>query len=240
MLNLNEVGIKKISARPYKISSDPNGIIWIKYKKSQIKNNIYQQVMFMMENFNQIFLKDKYVLIGASAQGLFDLVKTPLGVTIPGVEVHANVIENILDQSYLIRNPNTYIFELLFSIIVALITFILSQKIKPKYSLSIFFGNILAIIIIGFYIYKFRSELVDISYPIFIVTITFLTGLYFRFIEENKMALANLQKEAKLLKERELAAGVQKSLFPDISNLKILFLQKMYLQEMCQEIILML
>ena len=45
------------------------------------------------------------------------------------------------------------------------------------------------------------------------LTITFLTGLYFRFIEENKMALLNLQKEAKLLKERELAGEVQKSLF---------------------------
>tara|TARA_B100000686_G_scaffold72007_1_gene77716 strand:+ start:45 stop:911 length:867 start_codon:yes stop_codon:yes gene_type:complete len=50
------------------------------------------------------------------------------------------------------------------------------------------------------------------------LTITFLTGLYFRFIEENKLALANLQKEAKLLKERELAGEVQKSLFPDISR----------------------
>jgi len=45
-----------------------------------------------------------------------------------------------------------------------------------------------------------------------------LTGLYFRFVEENRIALANLQKEAKLLKERELAGGVQKSLFPDITK----------------------
>ena len=216
-VELNEVGIKRISARPYKVDSDPNGIIWIKYKRSN-KNQYISAGDVYDGKFQSDFFQDKYVLIGASAQGLFDLVKTPLGVTIPGVEVHANVIENILDQSYLIRNPNTYIFELLFSIIVALITFILSQKIKPKYSLSIFFGNILAIIIIGFSIYKFRSELVDMSYPIFIVTLTFLTGLYFRFIEENKIALANLQKEAKLLKERELAAGVQKSLFPDISK----------------------
>ena len=216
-VELNEVGIQRISARPYKIESDPNGIIWIKYKKSQKEQYISAGDVYD-GNFDKSFFENKYVLIGASAQGLFDLVKTPLGVTIPGVEVHANVIENILDQSYLIRNPNTYIFELLFSIIVALITFILSQKIKPKYSLSIFFGNILATLIIGFSIYKFRSELVDFSYPIFIITITFLTGLYFRFIEENKMALANLQKEAKLLKERELAAGVQKSLFPDISK----------------------
>ena len=216
-VELNEVGIERISTRPHKIQSDPNGIIWIKYKKPDKKQYISAQDVYDGK-FQSDFFKDKYVLIGASAQGLFDLVKIPLGVTVPGVEVHANVIENILDKSYLIRNPNTYIFELLFSIIVAFITFILSQKIKPKYSLSIFFGNILAIIIIGFSIYKFRSELVDISYPIFIVTVTFLTGLYFRFIEENKMALANLQKEAKLLKERELAAGVQKSLFPDISK----------------------
>ncbi len=216
-VELNEVGIQRISARPHKIDSDPNGIIWIKYKKSD-KNQYISAGDVYDGKFQTDFFKDKYVLIGASAQGLFDLVKTPLGVTIPGVEVHANVIENILDQSYLVRNPNTYIFELLFSIIVALITFILSQKVKPKLSLSIFFGNILAIIIIGFSIYKFRSELVDMSYPIFIVTATFLTGLYFRFIEENKIALDNLQKEAKLLKERELAAGVQKSLFPDISK----------------------
>jgi len=216
-VELNEVGIKRISARPYKIDSDPNGIIWIKYKKSQKKQYISAGDVYDGK-FKKDFFENKYVLIGASAQGLFDLVKTPLGVTIPGVEVHANVIENILDQSYLIRNPNIYIFELLFSIIIALLTFILSQKIKPRFSLLIFFGNILLIIIIGFSIYKFRSEIVDISYPIFIVTITFLAGLYFRFIKENEIALENLQKEAKLLKERELAAGVQKSLFPDISK----------------------
>tara|TARA_B100000614_G_scaffold213038_1_gene196669 strand:+ start:956 stop:2953 length:1998 start_codon:yes stop_codon:yes gene_type:complete len=216
-VELNEVGITRISARPHKIDTDPNGIIWIKYKKPDKKQYISSSDVYE-GNFTPDFFKDKYVLIGASAQGLFDLVKTPIGITVPGVEVHANVIENILNKSYLIRNPNTYVFELLFSIIIALITFYLSQKIKPKLSLSIFFGNILAIIIIGFSIYKFRSELIDISYPIFIVTITFLTGLYFRFIQENKIALANLQKEAKLLKERELAAGVQKSLFPDISK----------------------
>ena len=216
-VEMNEIGINRISSRPYKISSDPNGIIWIRYKKS-LKSQYISASSVFDEKFDPKRFKDKYVLIGASAQGLFDLVKTPLGVTIPGVEVHGNVIENILDQSYLIRNPNTYIFELLFSIIVACATFIFSQKIKPKYSLSIFFGSLTAVIVIGFSVFLFRSELVDISYPIFMLTIIFLTGLYFRFVEENRIAISNLQKEAKLLKERELAGEVQKSLFPDISK----------------------
>ena len=216
-VEMNEFGITRISSRPHKIYSDPNGIIWIRYKKS-LKSQYISASSVFDGKFDESRFKNKYVLIGASAQGLFDLVKNPLGVTIPGVEVHGNVIENILDQSYLIRNPNTYIFELLFSIIVACVTFIFSQKIKPKYSLSIFFGSLAAVIAIGFSTFLLRSELVDISYPIFMLTITFLTGLYFRFIEENRNAIANLQKEAKLLRERELAGEVQKSLFPDISK----------------------
>jgi len=216
-VELDEVGIKRISVRPHKIFTDPNGIFWIRYKES-IKQQYISASSVFEGNFDKTRFENKFVLIGASAQGLFDLVKNPLGVTIPGVEVHANVIENILDQSYLIRNPNIYVFELLFSIIAACITFLLSQKIKPKYSLSIFIISLIAVIIIGFSFYILRSELIDVSYPIFMLTVTFLTGLYFRFIEENKIALENLQKEAKLLKERELAGDVQKSLFPDISK----------------------
>ncbi len=216
IVKLDEAGIKEINVRPYKIKSDPNAIMWIRYKQPIRKQYISAAKVFDGD-FDVSFFKDKYVLIGASAQGLFDLVKTPLGITIPGVEVHANVIENITDDNYLTRNPQIYIFELIFSIIIAIITFLFSQKIKPKFSLAIYFVSIIFVIIFGFSFFLIRSELVDMSYPIFMLTITFLTGLYFRFIEENKIALLNLQKEAKLLKERELAGGVQKSLFPDIS-----------------------
>ena len=216
-IEMNEVGIKRVSVRPYKISSDPNGIFWIRYKKTK-KNQYISASSVFDGKFDESIFKDKYVLIGASAQGLFDLVKTPLGVTIPGVEVHANVIENILDNSYLTRNPNIYVFELLFSIIIAFVTFYFSQIIKPKYSLAIFFGSTVSVILIGFGFFLLRSELVDFSYPVFMVTAIFLTGLYFRFIKENELAISNLQKQAALKKERELAGEVQKRLFPEIKK----------------------
>ena len=216
-IEMNEVGIKRVSVRPYKISSDPNGIFWIRYKKTK-KNQYISASSVFDGKFDESIFKDKYVLIGASAQGLFDLVKTPLGVTIPGVEVHANVIENILDNSYLTRNPNIYVFELLFSIIIAFVTFYFSQIIKPKYSLVIFFGSTVSVILIGFGFFLLRSELVDFSYPVFMVTAVFLTGLYFRFIKENELAISNLQKQAALKKERELAGEVQKRLFPEIKK----------------------
>ena len=216
-IELDEVGIKKLSVRPLKISSDPNSVFWIRYKQSQ-KDQYISASSVYDEKFEEDFFKDKYVLIGASAQGLFDRVKTPLGVTMPGVEVHANVIENILDNSYLVRNPKVYIVELLFSIIIAFITFYFSQTIKPKYSLVIYFSTTISVILIGFTFFLLRSELIDISYPIFMVTAIFLAGLYFRFLKENELAISNLQKQAVLKKERELTGEVQKRLFPEIKK----------------------
>ena len=80
--------------------------------------------------------------------------------------------------------------------------------------------------------------MIDISYPIFILFVTFLTGLYFRFIQENKFALENLKKETKLLRERELAGDVQKSLFPEISKYQNFFMPKIFQQEMFLAIIM--
>ena len=44
-------------------------------------------------------IRDKIVLIGATAPGLLDLRATPVAEVYPGVEVHANMISGILDQN---------------------------------------------------------------------------------------------------------------------------------------------
>jgi adenylate cyclase len=48
--------------------------------------------------------KDKIVLVGASATGIGDLRATPFGgIDFPGTEIHANVIDNILNQRFIVR-----------------------------------------------------------------------------------------------------------------------------------------
>ena len=47
------------------------------------------------------------------------------------------------------------------------------------------------------------------------VTAIFLVGLYFRFLIENDLSISNLQKQAVLKKESEMAGEVQKRLFPE-------------------------
>ncbi len=53
--------------------------------------------------------RDKLVLIGVSGLGLLDFQATPLGERIPGVEVHAQILEQIFDGSYL-RRPTAAVW----------------------------------------------------------------------------------------------------------------------------------
>lgn len=48
-------------------------------------------------------VEDKIVLVGTSAEGLRDIRSTPLDIFVPGVEVHLNIVEQILQGNYLHR-----------------------------------------------------------------------------------------------------------------------------------------
>jgi adenylate cyclase len=57
--------------------------------------------------------KDKIVLVGATATGIGDLRSTPFGrLDYPGVEIHANVIDNILNQKFLVRDATQITIDL--------------------------------------------------------------------------------------------------------------------------------
>jgi len=58
--------------------------------------------------------RDKIVLVGASATGIGDLRTPPYGgIDYPGLEVHANVIDNMLNSGFLIRGAHQEILDLL-------------------------------------------------------------------------------------------------------------------------------
>ena len=59
-LEMNEIGIDRISSRPYKINSDPNGIIWIRYKESQ-KNQYISASSVFDGKFEESKFKNKTI-----------------------------------------------------------------------------------------------------------------------------------------------------------------------------------
>jgi adenylate cyclase len=81
---------------------DGHGQLMINYQGPASTFTHYSIVDVLQKKFLPGTFQGKIVLIGATATGIGDLRGTPYGGTdYPGVEIHANVIDNILNQRFL-------------------------------------------------------------------------------------------------------------------------------------------
>lgn len=71
-------------------------------------------------------IKDKIVFVGTSAEGLKDIRSTPVNLYIPGVEVHVNVVEQVLTGDYLLRPDLIEGVELIFIAMIGLMIILLA------------------------------------------------------------------------------------------------------------------
>jgi len=67
-------------------------------------------------------LADKWVLVGLTAPGLFDLKPTPLAAVYPGVEIHATLLDNLLRGDFLQPAPPwlVWLYALALALVVTL------------------------------------------------------------------------------------------------------------------------
>ena len=81
---------------------DGRGQMLINYQGPASSFTHYSIVDVLQKKFPPGAFQGRVVLVGATATGIGDLRGTPYGgTTYPGVEIHANVIDNILNQRFL-------------------------------------------------------------------------------------------------------------------------------------------
>ncbi len=74
-----------------------------KYVSAQELMSVDQSGRTIASESSKSLIKDAYVFIGISALGVYDMRATSFSSNIPGVEVHANILDNILSHDLLTR-----------------------------------------------------------------------------------------------------------------------------------------
>ena len=86
------------------------------------------------KQFSPGTFKDKIVLVGASATGIGDLRATPFGsLDFPGVEIHANVIDNILNRQFMLHGAKQVLVDVGFILLFGIGLGFLLAVIPPRY-----------------------------------------------------------------------------------------------------------
>jgi len=95
------------------------------------------------------FFRDKFVLVGVSGLGLLDFQATPLGERIPGVEVHAQILEQIFDGTYLRRPTGAAWAEAALLAGVGVLFVLFVPAVRPWISFALLAAALLALAAAG-------------------------------------------------------------------------------------------
>jgi adenylate cyclase len=109
-------GIVNIRIGGLPISTDPNGEVWLHYAKTRPELNIPAwKVLSGLADRAQI--AGHILFLGSSAKGLMDIKISPLGEIIPGVEIHSQLVEQLIHKTYLLHPDWSSAATILFLIV---------------------------------------------------------------------------------------------------------------------------
>ena len=140
----------------------------------------------VQKKFKPGTFRDKIVLIGASATGIGDLRSTPYGgLDYPGVEIHANVIDNILNRRFLQRGAKQVAWDLGIILLFGVPLGIWLALVQPRW---MWFGLLLLVPFLGGVFYAFlHGWWLNFTIPsLTLVTNVSLVALYRALVEEKE------------------------------------------------------
>jgi adenylate cyclase len=176
-------GIKSIAVKGFEIPTDRNGQLWVHFAPHD--SSIYVSAADVLEGrVAPEKIARKLVLIGTSAVGLLDIKTTPIDPIMPGVEIHAQVLESALTHGVLSQPNYGIAIEFCAALVLGILVIIFVPMLGPVTLGAV--GALFASLLIGtsWYFYTQHRLLIDFTYPLLSTTAIYLTLIFTSFVRE--------------------------------------------------------
>lgn len=177
-----KTGVEKVKVGDTILETQGNGELWLRFSGSDPKRYIPAHRV-LSGSHDADAVKGRFIFVGSSATGLMDLRATPLEASVPGVEVHAQALEQMLAGSYLRRPAYATGLELSFLALVGALVAWLIRRYGPLTAALIGAGAILAIAGLSWTAYANSGVLFDPVYPGLSVLAVYLAGSLFSYVK---------------------------------------------------------
>jgi adenylate cyclase len=183
LIKSNEAGIASVAVKGLAVPTDRNGQLWVHF--AHYDPSIYVSAADVLDgNVNPDTIAGRLVLVGTSAAGLLDVKTTPVSPVMPGVEIHAQVLEAALTGQVLSQPPWGVLAEFLSAMILGIAIIWFAPMFGPKSLVAV--GAFFATLLVGtsWYYYSQQRLLIDATYPLLSTTAIYLTLIFFSFVRE--------------------------------------------------------
>jgi len=168
-------GVERVKIGRLEAPTDSKGRMWLHFTEDVPERTIPAWKV-LDESVDAKLLEGAIVFIGTSAQGLRDIRATPLNPAAPGVEMHAQAVEQVLLGHFLSRPDWGFGAEALFMIVLGLLLIVLIPRLSALWMALLTFGSIGTAVAGSTYLFVEQRLLLDPILPSIMVLAVYLTS----------------------------------------------------------------
>jgi adenylate cyclase len=182
-IKADHAGMTSIGVKGFQIPTDRHGQLWVHF--AHYDPTLYVSAADILDgSVKPEMIENKLVLVGTSAVGLNDIKTTPVSSAMPGVEIHAQVLEAALTKSLLAQPPYGPALEFGAALLLGILVIAFAPMFGPVTLVAV--GALFASLLVGtsWYYYTQQRLLVDFTYPLLSTTTIYLTLIFSSFVRE--------------------------------------------------------
>ncbi|MBW1717277.1 MAG: adenylate/guanylate cyclase domain-containing protein [Deltaproteobacteria bacterium] len=186
ILKIASYGVQGIQMGDISIPTDETGQMMINYLGPPKTFTHYPITDIINNRIPKGTFKDKMVLVGATALGIYDIRSTPFSSVCPGVEVHATVIDNILGQNFLIRPDWIKSLDLLAIILMGVVTGLVIPRLNAAKGILFVICVFTAHILLSRLFFVNYGLWFNITYPLTALIVLYVSHTIYKYMTEER------------------------------------------------------
>ena len=219
-LKVGDFGVEGIQLGEMVIPMDERGGLLVNYRggRNTFPGYSFHKVISdeSEERPRAVDFKGKIVLVGATAIGLYDARVTPFDTSLPGVEIHATLIDNILRRDFILRPEWIWAIEIPVIIMMALIPGLLIARLSPLRGAFISMGLFTIYIVANRYFLINQRMWTNLIYPFLAFSGVFVAVTVYQYVTEERE-----KRKIRNAFQFYVSAGVVNEILKDPGKLKL-------------------
>ena len=165
VVSYNDAGVEDVKLANQHIKTDRFGKMYLNFKGPFKSYKYISAVDVYNDNVDKKDIEGKFVLIGTSAYGLMDLRSTPMDSVIAGVEIHANMIDNLLNDDMLSKPYWVDLANILLIVIISFVIVFLYSRLSLLSLFVVYSATFFLILYLNYYMLFSEHVVLNALFP---------------------------------------------------------------------------
>jgi serine phosphatase RsbU (regulator of sigma subunit)/CHASE2 domain-containing sensor protein len=206
-------GLARLAIADWSVPFHDDGLTWLRFSNHTEEFTV-PAAGILAGDVKPDFLRDTVVLVGVSGLGVLDYKTTPLGEFIPGVFIHAQVIENLFNRVSLVRPDWAPHAEAAMLLFCGLMLVVYVPRLSALQGINVALGMVVVLAGAGLIGFVHFSMLFDPLWPAIGTLAVFGSAVVGSLSQSEKQRRVLREEAAHMAGEVDAARRIQMGLLP--------------------------